>query len=330
MSDTGKSVMHKLLRLSLVLSLLFLTTVQVLPQEFRLSKPAIPEKNSLTFSINVGLVELPITVVDKSGRFVSGLEEKNFEVLEDGQQQRIQVFDHKDTPVALGLIIDNSSSMVPKRAEVLGAALKLAESSNPEDQIFVVHFNELISFALRLGQAFTSNIEELRTAVASLAGTGKTALYDAVIDGLEHVQTSELRRRVLVVVSDGGDNSSHHTLNQVLDRAAASNAVIYTIGIYDEYDRDSNPKVLRKIAKITGGEAFFPKSLGQLSDICDRIAKDVRSQYTLGYIPSNQNKDGKYRNIRVSVKDPEMGRLTVRTRSGYVVPNASDAAFGIK
>ena len=153
------------MRLGLILSLLSLATAQMLPQEFRSSRPAAPEKNSLTFSINVGLVVLPITVLDKSGRFVSGLLEKNFEIMEDGEQQHIQVFDHKDMPVALGLVIDNSGSMVPKRAEVMAAALKLAEFSNPEDQIFVVHFNELISFALRLGQAFTSDIEELKAAV---------------------------------------------------------------------------------------------------------------------------------------------------------------------
>jgi Ca-activated chloride channel family protein len=323
--------MEKLLRLSLILPLLSLIATQLLPEDFRSSRPAAPEKNSITFSINVGLVVLPITVLDKSGRFVSGLEEKNFEIMEDGERQHIEVFDHKDMPVAVGLIIDNSSSMVPKRTEVINAALKLAESSNPDDQIFVVHFNEFVSFALRLGQAFTSDVEELKTAVGNISGTGMTSLYDALVDGLEHVGASKLPRRVLVVVSDGGDNSSRHTLKQVFDLAARSNAMIYAIGIYDEYDRESNPKVLRNIARVTGGEAFFPKNSSQLSEICDRIAKDVRSQYTLGYIPSNQNNDGKYRSIRVSVKSPETGRLTVRTRSGYVAPHeASQAGFGIR
>jgi Ca-activated chloride channel family protein len=330
-ANIDESTMEKLLRLSLILSLISLSAMQLFPEDFRSRRPAAPDKNSITFSVNVGLVVLPTTVLDKSGRFVSGLEEENFEILEDGEKQHIQIFDHKDIPVAVGLIIDSSSSMVPKRTDVIAAALKLAESSNPEDQIFVVHFNELISFALRLGQAFTSDLEELRTAAGNISGTGRTSLYDAVVEGLEHVQTSKLQRKALVVVSDGGDNSSRHTLKQVLDLASASNAVIYAIGIYDEYDRDSNPKVLKKIASITGGEAFFPRNSSQLSETCDRIAKDVRSQYTLGYIPSNQSRDGKYRSIRVSVKSRDMGPLTVRTRSGYVAQReAPDAGFGIK
>jgi Ca-activated chloride channel family protein len=163
-------------------------------------------------------------------------------------------------PVVVGLMIDNNSSMVPKGAEVIASAPKLAESSNPKDQILVVHFNELISFALRLGREFTSDLDELRTAVGNISGTRRTPLYDAVIAGLEHVKTSELPRRVLVVVSDGEDNSSRYTFKQVLDSAAGSNAVVHAIGICDDYDRHSNPKVLKKIANITGGEAFFRKT----------------------------------------------------------------------
>jgi Ca-activated chloride channel family protein len=311
--------MVKLLRMGPLFLLVGLISIQV----FSRGEPAKheqPENTDFTFAVNVGLVVLPVTVLDKSGRRVPGLTEKNFAVYEDGIQQQIQVFDPKDMPVAVGLLIDNSSSMAPKRAEVAAAALELAESSNPEDQIFVIHFYDHIAFTLRVGEAFTSDLDELRAAVTAISGSGRTALYDALIAGLEHVQMSELPKRALVIVSDGGDNASSHTLKEAMDMAAASNALIYSIGIYDEYDREQNPKVLKRLANITGGDAFFPTNVSQLSDICRHIAADIRSQYTLGYVPGSPNRDGGYRSIRVSVHAPDLGRLTIRTRSGYLAP----------
>jgi Ca-activated chloride channel homolog len=302
---------------ALVFCLLIFLTMQIFSEE---QNPKKTDKSSYTYSVNVGLVVLPVTVLDKSGRAISGLTQEDFEIYEDGVLQNIQVFDQKDIPVGMGLIVDNSTSMIPKRAEVAAAALALAESSNPEDQIFVVHFQELVVFALRLGEAFTSDIEELRKAVSSAAGSGRTALYDAVIAGLEHVQQSDLPKRVLVVISDGGDNASSHSMKEALDTAIESNALIYSIGIYDEFDREHNPKALKQLASMTGGEAFFPRSLSQLSSICTRIATDIRSQYTLGYVPSNQNKDGSYRSIRFVLKARDKNKLTVRTRSGYRAP----------
>jgi len=283
---------------------------------------ATEEKKDLTYSINVGLVVLPVAVLDRSGRFVSGLEAKQFIIYEDEVPQQIQVFDQKDIPVAVGLVIDNSTSMVTKRPQVISAAVDLAESSNPEDQIFVIHFYEHISFALKLGEAFTSNIDELRAAVGRIAGLGRTALYDAVTAGLDHLGQAELPKRVLVVISDGGDNASTRTLEETLDMATASNALIYCIGIYDEHARDRNPKVLKQLAEISGGDVYFPRGESELSQACKRIAKDIRSQYTLGYIPGNQKKDGSYRKIRVTVDAPGEGNLTVRTRSGYMAPRS--------
>ena len=318
--------LEKLLRISCILILILVCSTKIFSQgDAFASREQQPGKDSLTFSINVGLVVLPVTVLDKSGRFVSELEEKNFTVYEDGVPQNLQVFDQKDVPVAVGLIIDNSSSMVPKRNEVITAAMDLAESSNPADQIFVIHFYDHIDFALRLGEAFTSDIDELRAAIARIAGLGRTALYDAVMAGLEHVQQSELQKRALVVVSDGGDNASSHTLKETLDMTAESNTLIYSVGIYNEFGRDHNPKVLKQLANATGGEAYFPRSASQLSDTCKRIATDMRSQYTLGYIPTNQKKDGNYRKIRVAVNAPDIGKVIVRTRPGYIAPQEGPA-----
>ncbi len=314
-------VLDRLVRIAVILIPLALISIQifVFPQG-ELEKGDLSGNADYTFVVNVGLVVLPVAVLDKSGRRVSGLKKQDFAVYEDGIQQQIQVFDPKDMPVAVGLVIDNSSSMAPKRAEVAAAALELAESSNPDDQIFVIHFYDHIAFTLRIGEAFTSDLDELRAAVSAISGSGRTALYDAVIAGLEHVHMSELPKRVLVIVSDGGDNASSHTFKQTTDMAAASNALIYAIGIYDEYDREQNPKVLKRLANITGGEAFFPANVSQLSDICRHIAADIRSQYTLGYVPSGRHGGGSYHNIRVSVHAPDRGRLTVRTRSGYLAP----------
>ncbi len=312
---------EKLSRIGSIFTLVLLISARVFPESDQ--SPAHreqPVKGSLTYSINVGLVVLPVTVLDKSGRFIPGLDEKDFSIYEDGVPQKIQVFDHQDIPVAVGLLIDNSSSMVPNRADVTAASLELAEASNPADQIFVVHFYDHIAFALKLGEAFTSDIEELRAAVSRIAGIGKTALYDAVIAGLDHLQQSDLPKRVLVIISDGGDNASDHTLKETLDMIAQSNALIYTIGIYNEHDRERNPKVLKQLSDISGGETYFPKSGSQLSEACKSIATDIRSQYTLGYIPSNQKKDGSYRKIRVSVNAPNLRKVIVRTRSGYIAP----------
>jgi VWFA-related protein len=261
-------------------------------------------------------------VLDKSGRAISGLEKKDFEIYEDGVPQPIQVFECKDMPAAIGLILDNSGSMLPKRIEASEAALKLAELSNPENQIFAINFNEQIVFGLPIGDAFTSSISELKQAISQSAGAGRTALYDAVIAGLQHVELSSLPKRVLILISDGGDNASSHTEEEMFEAAEHSNSQIFSIGIYDPHDRHKNPKMLKRLAGATGGDAFFPANISHLSEICRKIAADIRSQYTLGYVPANQEKSGAYRSIRVAIKgNADRGKLILRTRSGYKLPD---------
>lgn len=291
------------------------------PQGDAFTSRGKPEPNSsITFSVDVGLVVLPVSVKDKSGKSVAGLEQGNFEIYEDGAPQRIELFEQKDAPVAVGLIIDNSGSLAPKRVEVANAAAILAEYSNAHDQIFVLHFHERIAYALKLGEAFTSNVQELRSAVAQMIGRGRTAFHDAVLSGLEHVEQSLLPKKVLIVVSDGADNASRQTREEMLQRAAASETIIYSIGIYDDHESQKDLGLLKQLAHITGGEAYFPRNAGQLARVCRRIATDIRAQYTLGYVPRNQKSDGRYRNIRVDVKAANRGELTARTRSGYPAP----------
>jgi Ca-activated chloride channel family protein len=265
------------------------------------------------------LVVLPVTVTNRRGQFVSGLKAEDFRVFENGKLQTISLFTQNDVPVAVGLMVDGSASMNPNRPEVLAAARDFLVSSNPQDQIFVVNFNEKASLGLRPSIPFTSNAKELEAAVLRGPTAGMTALYDATALGLRHLALSTRDKKALIIISDGGDDASTDTFRQVLSAARHSNAIIYSIGIIAERQAQVNPEALRKLARETGGDAFFPKSASDLPAICREIAQDLRDQYTIGYVPSNPSRDGTYRAIRVSVHVPGRGRLTARTRKGYFV-----------
>ncbi|MCL5744430.1 MAG: VWA domain-containing protein, partial [Acidobacteria bacterium] len=253
----------------------------------------------------------------RKGGLVSGLRKENFRVLENGAPQDVRILQYEDVPVAVGLIVDNSASMSRRTKEVTAAALAFARSSNPRDEMFVVNFNERSSFGLPDTELFSASTQELDQALNGVPASGKTALYDAIELGLTHLKKATLDKKVLVVISDGGDNASHHTLGQVLESAGRSNAIIYTVGLFDEYDNDRNPGVLRNIARVTGGEAFLPHETSKVVPICRRIAEDIRTQYTIGYAPSNQKLDNTYRTIAVTATGQHGEKLLVRARSGY-------------
>jgi Ca-activated chloride channel family protein len=311
-----------------VFSLALFLISRLLPANARESRPGTPgeQEQPYTYSVNVGLVVLPVSVTDRHGDVISGLKAKNFEVFEDGVPQTIQLFDSSDIPVAMGLVIDNSASMAAKHSEVVLSALALVRDSNPEDQIFVIHFNEHVVFALNSSTPFTGNLKDLWDAVTEARAQGKTALYDAIIAGIKHLNESPLKKKVLVVISDGGDNASSHNLQETVQAAESSEAVIYTVGLFGPYDMDKDPKILKELARKTGGEYFFPRRLSELPDICKIIARDVRTQYTLGYISTNPRRDGSYRTIRVEVTVPNRHALNVRTRAGYFAPKPESHA----
>jgi VWFA-related protein len=280
--------------------------------------PSSAAPPSATISVNADLVVLPATVRNGRGGFVSGLQKQDFRVYEDGHPETIGLFQHEDVPVAVGLVVDNSGSMKRKRSDVAAAALAFVRSSNREDEMFVVNFNEHVTFGLPVTTLFSAQASELVEALMSVPAGGKTALYDAIEAGFVHLQKASRNKKVLIVVSDGGDNASKHTLDEVLLDARRSDAMIYTIGLFDEYDKDRNPGVLSRIARATGGEAFFPAEPSAVVRVCQGIARDIRNQYTIGYSPANQNLDGGYRQIRVSVVGHHGGNLSVRTRDGYI------------
>jgi len=277
-----------------------------------------PEKGSFRIAVDVALVVLPATVTDRQGSLVTNLGERDFEVYENGVLQHIQLFKNEDIPVAVGLVIDHSSSMSPKIAEVIAAAQAFVRSSNRQDEMFVVNFNEIASLGLPVGIRFTDSTAVLERAIMAKPIRGQTALYDAVAKGLDELQAGSRDKKVLVVVSDGGDNASRRTLDQVMKLAEESTAVIYTVGVFDRDDPDQNPGVLHRLARATGGEAFLPAELDDVVAICERIARDIRHQYTIGYVPGNAARDGSYRAIRVLARTSGQGKLSVRTRTGYI------------
>jgi Ca-activated chloride channel family protein len=304
----------------LVSALISTLSSSVLAQE----PSALPSRpaDEYTLKVNVDVVVLRATAQDRKNTPVSGLSKEDFQVYEDGALQSIKYFSHEDVPVTVGLVIDNSGSMKPKRDDVIAAALAFARSSNPQDQMFVVNFNEKVSFGLPGNIAFTDQVAQLQVALSSVEADGETALYDAVAIALEHLKQGNRDKKVLIVVSDGGDNASKHKLPDIMALVRQSNVIIYTIGIFDNDDPDRNPAVLNRLAKQTGGEMFLPQSLNEVTPICERIARDIRNQYTIAYVPTNRKRDETYRVVQVKASAPGRGRLLVRTRAGYFAPSA--------
>jgi Ca-activated chloride channel family protein len=287
------------------------------------NQDALEPKQSGPYAIrtNVDLVVLRATVRNRQGAPVSGLKKESFAVYEDKVLQQVESFSQDDIPVTIGLVIDSSGSMRPKRSDVISAALAFVRSSNPEDQVFVVNFNEHVSLGLPANTPFTSNAAQLEKALSRNVISGMTALYDAIATALEQLQKGKWDKKVLIVVSDGGDNASKRNLAQVMTTVNQSNAVIYTMGIFDETDEDRNPRVLRQLSRASGGEAFFPKTLQGILPICEQIAHDIRSQYTITFVPTNRKQDGAYRAIDVKAHETPGGRrLSVITRAGYSAP----------
>lgn len=293
------------------------------PLANRLLPQSVPEPppppGKADFSTDVDLVLLDVAVHDSKGRAVGGLERNNFEIFENDRPQPIQTFTAADAPVTVGLIVDSSRSMRPKRAEVVLAAEAFAEISNPRDEIFVVNFDDKISFGLPVGTPFESRIPGLRDALMNSPLDGRTALYDGILAGLDHATEGKNAKKVLLLVTDGGDNVSTHSFDDVLAAARQSNATIYIIGLFDAADKDQNPRMLRRLAKATGGGFYQPYSRNDIIQLAKQIARDIRARYTLGYAPTLGGV-ARYRTLRVAASAPGRGRLYVKTREGYLAP----------
>ncbi len=268
------------------------------------------------FASRSEIVVVHVSVFDGKSQLVSGLPRDAFTIFENGQPEAVSFFHNEDNPVTVGLVLDCSGSMLRKREAVIAAGLAFARSSHPQDEMFTVNFNEHVWNGLPPSLPFTTDIAELRTALERSTARGQTALFDGLRTALTHLEKGHEPKKALIVVSDGGDNASVSSLTEVHDLALRMDAIIYTIGIQDQYDKDAKPDVLRNLSRATGGEAYFPRKPEDVTDVLERIARDIRSGYTLGYVPP-PGADG-FRAIRVEARAPNGHRLSVRARSGYL------------
>jgi VWFA-related protein len=286
------------------------------------------DKQPFGIKVDVQLVELPVTVRDKDGKMIAGLKKENFQVLEDKAPQDISLFLHEDIPLSMGLVIDNSGSMRNKRERVHSAALTFVRESNPDDETFIIAFDD----GAYLQQDFTGSVGDLVDALDDLDLRLGTALHDAIYLGVEHVKKGRLKKKAILVISDGEDTASVYDYQKVLAHVRKSNNIaIYAVGLLDEdqggglFSRSPQKKAkqaLTELAELTGGRAYFPKSLDEVETICRQLAKELRDQYTLGYNPSNKAPDGTRRIVTVNVVNPprNAGKITVNAPKEYTAP----------
>lgn len=267
------------------------------------------------FRSDARLVVLHASVTDHRGKLVTDLGKDSFKVFENGQPQTVKLFRREDVPVSLGVIIDNSGSMMSKRTRVEAAALSMVRDSNPQDEVFVVNFND----DAYLDVPFTNNMQKMEQGLARIDSRGGTAMRDAISMSLDYMtKNAKKDKKVLLVITDGNDNASTVTLERVVTRANQLDTLIYAIGLFaDEEKRDAAKarRALKLLTDETGGLAFYPKDVSEVQTLAQEIARDIRNQYTIAYAPQLQALDGSYRQIKVTVDAP--GKPTVRTRAGY-------------
>jgi len=279
------------------------------------------------FSVQSDEVTLQATVVDQKHHLVTSLASSNFEIYEDGQVQQITSFRREDIPVSIGIVVDNSGSMLTKRAAVTKAVVNLVQASNPGDEVFIVNFND----EPYLDQDFTNKVDLMKEALDRVDARGSTALYDAVIASADHLAKGARReKKVLLVVTDGEDNASRESLEQAVRTVQNDKGpTIYCIGILNKEGRKRSAKrALEQLSVQTGGVAFFPESVDEVDEISREVARDIRNQYTITYKPSNPRANGGYRTVKVVAHAPGLHELEVHTRTGYYANEQKAASSG--
>ena len=276
------------------------------------------------FKAQSDLVVLHVNVFDGKSDAVPNLPQTAFRILEDDKPQDITFFSGADVPVGVGLVLDNSGSMIARHHMVIAGGLAFAASSHPQDEMFTIHFNERVRYGLPDSMSFTNRTTLLQAALARYPAGGKTALHDAVIAALDHVERATHQKRVLVVLSDGDDNASLHSEREMFDRARRSDTIVYAVSNADrQIGMRGAPGVLRELAEITGGVAYFPRADKDVVASFDEIAANIRRGYSIGYAPTNTAHDGGFRRVKVTVRVPGRGNLSVRSRDGYSAHSAA-------
>jgi Ca-activated chloride channel homolog len=303
------------LRLSLVIALC--ATVPLFGQD----PPSVPgPQEEQVFRAHSDLVVLHVNVFDGRSDAVPDLPQSAFSIVEDGRAQGISFFNNSDMPVAVGLVLDNSGSMIARSGMVLAGSLAFVKASHPDDEVFAVVFNENIRFPLPPTVAFTRNSVMLQAALRRFPAGGMTALHDAVVAAIDHLENATHQKRALIVLSDGEDNASRLSRDDMLEKARRSNTIIYTVSnaLAGRGDGNGNREVLRKLAAISGGVAYFPDSDAAVVSTFEEIAANIRRGYAIGYVPTNTSHDGGFRRVQVRVRVPDRRHLTVRARDGYL------------
>ena len=281
---------------------------------------AAQDEEPQVFKAGAELVVLHVNVFNGRSDAVPGLPQTAFTVFEDEKPQEISFFNAGDVPVTVGLVIDNSTSMMTERELVTAGTSAFAQSSHPEDEMFALVFNENVRRGLPDTVQFTTNRTLLQASMRRFPAGGKTALYDAVIEGLNHLDRGSYQKHVLVVLSDGGDNASRHTEQEMLDRVAMSSAIVYTVVDPDVFTPGEGDRgVLRRLAKLSGGVAYFPKNSRDVVKDFEEIAGNIRRGYSIGYVPTAaQHVHNQTHRVKVLVRAPGRNDLSVRVRREYM------------
>jgi Ca-activated chloride channel family protein len=293
---------------------------RAVPSDNGANSPLAKGDHGYTLRRDVEEVVLNCTVLDDKNKLVMNLTKSDFKVTEDGVPQNIISFQHEDIPVSMGILVDNSGSMRDKRQAVNSSALDLVKASNRDDEAFIVNFSD----EAYIDQDFTSDIGKLRDGLGHIDSKGGTALYDAVVASADQLAKGAKRsKQVLLVITDGEDNASVMSLEQTIQRIQAlQGPVVYSIGLLFKDEGGGREarrarRALQLLSDQTGGVAYFPKTLGEVDEIAAEVARDIRSQYTIGYHSTKAFELGGYRIVKVEAHAQGYGKLTVRTKSGY-------------
>lgn len=277
-----------------------------------------------TIKVDVEMALINVTVTDPTGRMVTGLDKSHFVIREDKRQQAITHFGAEESPISLAVVFDASGSMGYKMSKAREAVAQFFKTSNPEDEFFLVQFNN----RPELMTGFTKSLEEIQSRLTFVRSKGRTALLDAIYLALNQMKQAANSQKALLVISDGGDNSSRYTPREIKRTVRESDVQIYAIGIYEPYstrgrtpEEAAGPGLLTEIAEATGGRQFEVQNVNELPDIAEKIGVELRNQYVLGYVPENQEKDGKWRRVKVEIKRIRgMPELRAYYRYGYYAP----------
>jgi Ca-activated chloride channel homolog len=287
--------------------------------------PGQPIKRDQVVHVDVNLALINVTVTDPYNRIVTGLEPDNFRVFEDNVEQEVVNLSFEDVPISIGVILDLSGSMSNKLGKAKEAAFQFFKTANPEDEFFLVGFNE----RAQLLSPFTNNVEDLQSRMLSTSAKGKTALLDAIYLGLSQMRWAHSAKRALLIISDGGDNSSRYNEKDVKRSVREADTQLYSIGIFDSFESRgrtpeelNGPTLLNEMTELTGGRAFTVENLNELPDIAAKIGAELRNQYILGYHPSNKAHDARWRKIKIKLRAPRgLPPLSVYAKTGYYAPN---------